>query len=250
MEKHRHFKLWMLSMAGALCITSAWAQESYSDDELNTKLLIFTDEVDEFLERAWTAYEKGSSLSPQELEKEIEALIQNTHRISAAYFEALDTAVQPDMEAYLNRTYSQNNEIHHYFLLLGNAVYQRADFLVQERIQSNRKMRMWGTVGGTVLGLATGGAILYFKPQLAPNAIHATLLVLGLGAAGAGVGYGGAYLTHTFILPANLAVKNAKDFLAKYPTGDDFVRHIGDASADLALGLLDLEEALHATGSN
>lgn len=239
--------LWALSGVLAFSISNNFAQSE--NDELNVKIIIFTDEFEEFISTAWEVYNEGPTLKQEELQKKIETLIENANRIAVAYFEAIDSDIRPEMEAYLSEQYRKNSEIHHYFLLLGNAVYNKANSLVENQKNEHQKLRKWGTVGGTLVGMATGGAILYFKSQVASGALKATLLVLGLSAAGAAVGYGGAYLTHSFILPADPAVINAEDFLLKYPSGLDFITDIRNANSDLALGLLDLEEVVNGTGS-
>ncbi|MGA0162912.1 MAG: hypothetical protein ACO3LE_01500 [Bdellovibrionota bacterium] len=223
-----------------------WAEDVNADDDLNSKIIIFTDEFEEFLERAWIIYESGERLRPKELEAQINQLMIITNRIAAAYFEAIDTEVQPEMESYFQTQYSRNSAIHHLFLLLGNSIHNRAVKLVDGEKAEHRQYKIWGVTGGALLGSVSAGAVLYFKPNFIPNPLVATLFVLGLGAAGTAAGWGGAIAAYSFILPANPAVKTAKDFLNLYPTGKDFIEDISEMNQDIELGLESISEALYA----
>lgn len=223
-----------------------FAETATADDDLNSKIIIFTDEFEEFLERAWILFENGERLRPKELETQINQLMIITNRIAAAYFEAIDTEVQSEMEAYFQNQYSRNSAIHHLFLLLGNSIHNRAVKLVESEKATHRQYKIWGVTGGALLGSASAGAILYFKPNFIPNPLVATLFVLGLGAAGTAAGWGGAIAAYSFILPANPAVKTAKDFLNLYPTGKDFIEDISEMNQDIELGLESISEALYA----
>jgi hypothetical protein len=224
----------------------ALSQDSITTDDFNSKIIIFTDEFEEFLEKAWIIYETGERFEPSVLESKINELMNITYRIAAAYFEALDTEVQPEMEKYLKTQYSRNAPIHHLFLLLGNAIHSRAVQLVEGEKNDHKKYRIWGVTGGALVGTASAGAILYFKPHFIPNPLVATLFVVGLGAAGTAAGLGGAYVAYTFILPANPSVRTAKDFLSLYPSGKDFIQDLTEMNQDIELGLEAIEEALYA----
>lgn len=223
-----------------------FAEDLNADDDLNSKVIIFTDEFEEFLERAWIIYESGERLKPEELEAQINKLMLITNRIAAAYFEAVDTEVQPEMESYFQTQYSRNSAIHHLFLLLGNSIHDRAVKLVNGEKATHRQYKIWGVTGGALLGSASAGAVLYFKPNFIPNPLVATLFVVGLGAAGTAAGWGGAVAAYSFILPANPAVKTAKQFLNLYPTGKDFIEDISEMNQDIELGLESISEALYA----
>lgn len=223
-----------------------FAEDLNADDDLNSKVIIFTDEFEEFLEKAWIIYESGERLRPEELEAQINKLMLISDRIAAAYFEAIDTEVQPEMESYFQTQYSRNSAIHHLFLLLGNSIHNRAVKLVDGEKAAHRQYKIWGVTGGALLGSASAGAVLYFKPNFIPNPLVATLFVVGLGAAGTAAGWGGAIAAYSFILPANPAVKTAKHFLNLYPTGKDFIEDISEMNQDIELGLESISEALYA----
>jgi len=96
------------------------------------------------------------------------------------------------------------------------------------------------------LGLAAGGAVLYFAKGVAKSAVTASLLVVGLTAAGGVGGYIAGPAVASFMLPADPSIKNAGDFLKRYPAGEDFINDLEDFSPDLRIGLKEVEEAMHA----
>lgn len=231
----------LLITLAMLCTFSLSAQAQ----EPSPNWLIFTDELDNFIDIGDELHERGLSIPSPTAQKKVEEMIEIGMRVAEIYFIEINSDIRPDLESYLNRTIKSNNHLRNYFVLLGNAFLARAEIFQQEERKKDSSLRMWSTVGGTVLGLATGVGILYFKPNLVKGALKSTVLIVGLGAAGAAVGYGGGYVASTFVLPVNAGVETAEEFLLRYPSGEDFISDLEDGNEDIAEAMNDIEEMLN-----
>jgi len=210
--------------------------------DLNPNLIIFTDELENFIESAFEIYQRGEIASSLEQQRRIEDLIEIGYRIANLYYLEISSDIRPRLEAYLKQRFEEHRNLQTYFIILGNAFVDRADHMLREKAESDRQIRRWATTGGAVLGLASGTGVILFKPHWIPGAVKQSLLVIGLGAAGAGAGYLGGAAATSFILPANPAIESAKDFLERYPAGEDFIRDILHSNHDLLWDLSDLNQ--------
>lgn len=223
---------------------SAQNQGRASSPETDGPLFLFSMEMDEFVERATLLRSVATELPTPQIESKVEDLIEIASRMASIYFESLDTEHQTEIDQYLGYRLEQNSEIRTYFVLLGNQFVFGAESLVLRQAQNNKKYRMYATIGGSLLGAAAGGAVLYFKPNLVQGFWKSSLLVIGLGAAGAGVGYGSTYAFGEYILPAEPGLKTAKDFVERYPAGEDFISKIENLDVDLLMGMADVDDAI------
>jgi len=216
---------WLIGIfACALAQTAGlYAQE---EEVPNPNWIIFADELANFIEGAQSLYDEGVAAPGEEQERQVATLMRVAHRVSDVYYLEITGSVRPKIERFLKETFEDNQHLRSYFVLMGNAFVEHANALVEMQNAKNKKLRSWSAIGGTVLGLAGGTAILYFKPSWVNGPLKSAMLVVGLGAAGGAIGYGGGWAATSFYLPANPGVENAKDFLSKYPAGEDFVRDI------------------------
>jgi hypothetical protein len=212
-----------------------------AQNDTNPNWLIFTDELENFVDGAQLLYDEGMILPTQATEQKIGEMIEIGYRVANIYFVELESDIRPRLEKYLNKILTDNEHLRNYFVLLGNSFIARAKMMLEDQQEKNSRIRKWSTIGGTVLGLATGTAILYFKQDAINGVLKSAMLVIGLGAAGAAVGYGGGYVATTFVLPAEEGIDNATDFMERYPGGEDFISDIEDVTQDIAIKLNELE---------
>ncbi len=214
--------------------------------EQDPPLYLFIAEMETFIEKANDLKSQGSQLSDDEIKTRITEMTTVAGRAARVYFSQLDTEVKPELDKYLHEKVSSNEDIRHFFVLLGNQFIDIARNVVLDRKAQEKKYRMYSTVGGSLLGLAGGGAVLYFAKGLTKNILTAGLVVVGLGVGGGIAGYAAGPLVASFLLPADPSIKNAEDFMARYPAGEDFILEIEEMNPDIALGLAELQEALNA----
>ncbi|PIR22196.1 MAG: hypothetical protein COV44_09270 [Deltaproteobacteria bacterium CG11_big_fil_rev_8_21_14_0_20_45_16] len=238
MGRRRWWLIGILACAVAQSV-SLYAQE---EDVPNPNWIIFADELSNFIDGAQGLYDDGVAAPGEEQERQVTALMAVAHRVSDVYYLEITTAVRPKIESFLKETFESHQHLRPYFVLMGNAFVEHANALVEMQNAKNRKLRSWSAIGGTVLGLASGTAILYFKPSWVNGPLKSAMLVVGLGAAGGALGYGGGWVATSFFLPADPGVGNAKDFLSKYPAGEDFVRDIEKEEQVLQSKLDELED--------
>lgn len=212
-----------------------------SSAQNDTQALLFSAELESFIDQATALYEGGDALTPDELKRGVDSLIEISSHIAAMYFDKIGSAEQKDYDVYLSDMISSHNEIRNYFVLLGNRFLFEANEALKARNNQIKKFKSWSVVGGTVLGLASGVALLAIRPQFAKSALSAGLVIVGLSAAGAGGGYAVGHYAQSYFLPADPNLKKAEDFIRRYPAGEDFIQSLeGIESADLSLGLREI----------
>lgn len=238
-------KNWIIRLVGTVVVLAALGRsEMYAQGK--EPLYLFISEMETFTEKATELKAKAPDLGDEEIKTKVDELTTIAGRISKVYFEQIETEIKPDLDKYLHDRITGNNEIRHFYLLLGNQFLAVARSVLEERQAKEKKFRMYSTVGGSILGLASGGALLYFAKGVAKSGVTATLIVVGLTAAGGVGGYLAGPAIAGFMLPADPSIKNAGDFLKKYPAGEDFIHELEDFSPDLRVGLSEVEEAMHA----
>ncbi len=237
------FKSAMILWGSLLTTTHLWGSES-SD---NPPLYMFVSEMETFVEKAVDLKEKAGDLNDDEIKTRIEEMTTVASRASKVYFAHIDSVIKPELDQYLHERISEHSELRHFFILLGNRFLAEAREALQQRQMQEKKFRIYSTVGGSILGLASGGAVLYFAKGVAKNALTAGLLVVGLGVAGGAVGYVAGPSVAKFALPADPSIQNADDFLKRYPAGEDFISELESLSPDLSLQLSQIEEELRQT---
>jgi len=236
--------IFVLMSFSLLTSSHLFAQASPADDS-NPDWLLFTDEMANFIDGAQALYDQGDVSPSAKEEKAVNDLIETSVRMANIYFEDINSEVQRRLEKYLNKTITSHAKLRNYFILFGNAFLTRANLYQLEQKKKNKTIHIWTTVGGTLLGLATGGTVLYFKPDLVGGAAKSALLVVGTTVAGGTIGFGAGEATTHFIIPADPGVANAKAFLERYPSGEDFISSIENSNDDLLLGLNDIEDTLN-----
>lgn len=236
--KRTHLLIISLVILTFAFLTPLLAQDESQPDK---DWLLFADEMDLFLELSSRHKNTAIDLSQRESEKLVEEAEQVAKRLASIYFDHLEERVKPELDAYLAFQIENNEDLENYFILLGNSFLVVAQKLLEKKKQEDRQIQRWATIGGTVLGFASGGALIYFNENISKQALKATVLVMGLGAVGAGLGFGGGYIATTFVLEAKPAIKNAKDFVTRFPAGEDFIGSIESPRDDLEMSLFDLE---------
>jgi len=238
-------KHWIIRLVGTIVVLAALGRtETYAQGK--EPLYLFISEMETFTEKANDLKAKAPDMGDDEIKTKVDELTTIASRISKVYFAQIESDIKPDLDKYLHDRITDNTDIRHFYLLLGNQFLAVARGVLDERQSQEKKYRMYSTVGGSVLGLATGGAILYFAKGVAKTGMTATLIVVGLTAAGGVGGYLAGPALAGFMLPADPSIKNANDFLKKYPAGEDFIHELEDFSPDLRIGLNEVEEAMHA----
>jgi hypothetical protein len=235
-------KLIGASLVGALVFITGFVQSSSAQEK--PPLYMFVAEMETFVEKALDLKEKAADLSDDEIKARLNEMTVVAARASKVYFAQIETSVKPELDEYLGERINENPEIRHFYVLLGNQFLSVAREVINQRAGEEKKFRMYSTVGGSLLGLAAGGAVLYFAKGVAKNALTAGLLVVGLGVAGGVGGYVAGPAVAKFALPADPSIKNADDFLKRYPAGEDFVSDLEDSSPDLSMRLAQIDEAL------
>lgn len=232
-------------LVGTIVLLTAFGQaEIYA--ETKEPLYLFISEMETFTEKANELKNGDPYISDDEMKTKVDELTIIAGRVAKVYFAQIESEIKPDLDKYLHERITQNEEIRHFFLLLGNQFLAIARSALDERQQQEKRYRMYSTVGGSILGLASGGAVLYFAKGVAKQAMTATLVVVGLTAAGGVGGYFAGPAVTGFMLPADPSIKSADDFLKKYPAGEDFIYELEDFSPDLRIGLSEVDEAMYA----
>lgn len=238
----KKLSLSLLSAACLFSLSAIQAEDNPDKRDYDTNLLIFTSEIDSFVEAASAVVDRQ-----QAPESEIAAtkdLIKNAERIADVYFHALTSEAKPAIDAYLGRVLKENQKIKNYFNLIGNAFIQNAQSLLEAQNAKLKAFKRWTTIGGAVVGVAVGGGYLYFRSRGAAGLALKDYMI----AATAVVGFTAAgYATGAFgksMLPVDRSVSNAKDFVARYPHGQDYIEEIQDGSQDLRDALADLEKGI------
>jgi hypothetical protein len=231
----------ILSLSLALLALPPFAHAD-EDRDYDRNVLLFTGEVRNFLDQAEELYElhklESEGDNDQLLEKKLDDLSLTAIRISESYFQLLDDSNRAEMTTFLTRSLSENEHLQNYFLFLGNGFNYEAERLVRAREVNMTRILIGGSVAGLALG--AGGGYMVYRLQYLGAGTQTQRMLRGAvtGLAIAAVVSGGAYGAR-YVIPVNLAVRNSKDFLARYPSGKDFIDDVIQ-SPDMAL----LEEAL------
>jgi hypothetical protein len=207
-------------------------------NDYNPNLLIFTGELDTFVEQADGLHRAGEN----QKEEEFDRLKQTGIRIARVYFEEMNTEIKSDLDLYLNRILDENENLKNYFVILGNAFLKQAEAFIEQREVKERKIKLWSTGGGLLIGAVAGGTYIYFKVS---KGIALTSKTWGIAATaiviGGVVGYAGGKIVGSK-LPVDQSLSNSRAFYARYPSGEDFVEEIDQLSTDLALLGDEIEE--------
>jgi len=225
--------LWAL-VAG-LSLSTTHASEPPTD--FNEDILIFTGEVENYIDIAReTQSLNNSEETPgkeEQVEKQIKSLQQAALRIAHMYFSTSDESTRDQFNEFLSSRFQENRDLKNYFLFIGNGFAAEASRLIEKRQETNRQIFIWSSVAGGVLGL--GGGYLILRYTSSKSLVMASVVAIGIGVAVAGGGYSARYY-----LPVNQDVKNAQDFIDRYPHGEDFTDEL-IGSNDLALMMDALE---------
>lgn len=229
---------------GFILPNASYSQDLRQDEETERVWYLFVDEFENFIDIAKEAQSDGQlKVSEPEDVAIVEDLIERGRRMAHIYFYEINPEIKPRVDTYLNKRLTENDDIKNFFILIGNAFYTHAEFLLQKQKEKNAKIQRWSTIGGTLVGLGSGIGILYFKPNAVKGAFRATVLIVGLTVGGAAIGYGGSLAATTYVLAASPGVETAEAFLARYPAGEDFLDDLYNVNDDLRMGLIDLEES-------
>jgi hypothetical protein len=208
---------------------------------------IFESELASFIEKSFSFKDDAPNLNREEQERRIQELIAISARISHVYMASLHMDQKNELDHGLQTSLKDYPEIRVFFYLLGNSLASEAQSLIQERAQTERQFKVWSTVGGSVLGLASGGALIYLRTPLTERAIGKVFTLAILTAGGGAIGYFGGQALEGFLIPVDPDVETAEDFLRKYPEGEDFIDQLSSFDADITDKLKELEEALDAS---
>jgi len=240
----------MILALGLPVIASAEAkQDNQTGADFNPNILIFTSEVRNFMDQASELTDLNDKVKAaeteadaQSLKKSIEdktALLQLTgHRVAEAYFAEVTLETKNEFNEFLTQTLTSRSDLQNYYVFLGNAFAENASRAVTAHKQKLKKIYVWSTIGGVILGFAGG---YYFLKWRGVQATGGELLKSGL------VGFGIAAVVSTggyavrYVLPVDQSISNALDFIARYPHGDDFIDDLQDKSLDLALQVEELD---------
>lgn len=244
----------MSIVIGLVLPTMAFTQQADKDStnrDYNPNILIFTSEVRNFIDQAAELFslqtqmkEATDETQTQNLKKSIEnktALLQLTgHRVAESYFAEVAPETKNDFNNFLTETLSARTDLNNYYVFLGNAFAERATKMVGAHKAKLKKIYVWSTIGGVVLGFAGG---YYFMKWRGAQATSGELLKAGL------IGFGIASVVSTggfvirYVLPVDQSIGNALDFNARYPHGEDFIEDLQGDSLDLAFQLEGLDSA-------
>ncbi len=228
----------LYKIAGFCLSIGLWAQPIKAQD-YNPNLLIFTAELDHFVEQS--AIVKGKTSDDPEVAKILEDLMQTALRISRVYFQEADEKTRPELDGVLGAHLRNNRDLRNYFIMIGNAFLIEAENMFRATRERQKRIRIYAGIGGAVVGLAVGGGYLYVKSRLLSSSLKAQDYLISAGAVVgfSALGYGGGYLAK-YYLPVDRAISNARDFAARYPNGEDYIKQI--ESPDLQWDVMDSEE--------
>jgi hypothetical protein len=226
------------------------AQKDSSNRDYDANILIFTSEVRNFIDQSSSIAELQTQMKQstdsnlaESLKRTIEektALLQVTgHRVAEAYFAEVEPETKNDFNEFLSQTLTSRSDLDIYYVFLGNAFAENATRAVANHKSKLKKIYVWSTIGGVVLGFAGGYYFLKFRGATASGSELLKASFIGFGIAT--VVSTGGYAVR-FVLPVDQSISNALDFVARYPYGEDFINDLKDESLDLALQLEGLED--------
>lgn len=169
-----------------------------------------------------------------------EALFASGKHAAEIYLKCPDDKEKLKMEMDLGASVRGHPELKKRWLPLGQAFVEVADELIAARKASMRRVQLAGAGLAAAIGIVAGAGAIALK--YLPNTPSAVLTAIGTGGiAGAGLGYFilGPIGGH-FLLPRDPIASTARDFLTRYPHGEDFLE--ATSSTDLILGENDLNK--------
>jgi len=230
----------ILGLSVLLSITGAFAIDS--SERWEHRVEIFANEMSDFVEGALSFRESAVSMTAAQQEAAVEDLMETAGRVSQIYFSSLHLDEKSELDEILRIAIKDYRDIRVFFYLIGNRFIFDAQALLEAQQEKEKRVRLWSTAGGAVLGLASGAALIYFKVPGTEHLIgKATALLVMTSAGGAAGRYGGPAL-YSYIVPVDPDVLTAKDFLIRYPEGQNFINDLSLHEIDLANGLADLQE--------
>lgn len=218
----------------------------FGQESLDQRLQIFESEVDSFIQKSFNYRDDSWNLSSTQQEERIQELISISNRIAHIYFSSLHLDENQELNMSLKQSLLDYEEIRPFFMLIGNRFLSEAQDLLLKQEQINRRYRSISTLAGTVIGLASGGALIYFKASFTQTGLQKVTTLALLGAGGAALGYFGGKALRGYILPTDPDVLTAKDFIQKYPEGEDFIDRLSIYEIDIDETLREIEGALNA----
>lgn len=231
----------MIRLMIALCFISftAYADEPPQETPFNEDILIFTGEMRNFIDTASAVKELNAGEQTDQTDKQLEEKIKilqiTASRVADVYFHVAEESNRVDLTNFLGRTIQDNKELQNYFVFIGNAFASEAEKIIEARQDKMSKIMIWSSVGGVVLGLTGGFVFLKYAAPTNNGLLKAGLVAVGIAAVVSGVGFSARYF-----LPVARSVTNAKEFMARYPDGEDFLRDLNQVSPDLTLGFAEL----------
>lgn len=214
------------------------AQEMPSEQKI---LLLFSDEIDNFLDEAEYLYENDASLTKEEREAAVKRLSESSTRIAATYFEEILSDLKPELDELLRLRLEENSPLRSYFVLMGNQFWKRAQWYIDDRDNRHTSIRMWWTVGGLAVGAVGAGALFMMNTKLTSTTVGTVLTFAGLIGGGGALGYGAGYYKTNYMMPVDPLVTNAEEFVVRYPSGEDFLRDVETSGSDIdaAISVID-----------
>ncbi len=232
------------------------AQKDSSGRDYDANILIFTSEVRNFIDQASSIAELQTQMKEStdqaqaaSIKKSIEdktALLQITgHRVAEAYFAEVEPENKNEFNEFLSQTLASRSELSTYYVFLGNAFAENAARAVSAHKSKLKKIYVWSTIGGVVLGFAGGYYFIKLRgvPASGSELVKSSLIGFGIAAVVSTGGYAVRY-----VLPVDQSIGNALDFVARYPHGEDFIEDLQGGSLDLALQLEGLEDQQEDNG--
>ncbi len=209
--------------------------EPPQEGDYNENILIFTGEVRNFIELSEQMREVSSASASPTKDQELQALLlelQTTaSRVAEVYFSEASDESRDQFTSFLSATLVKHQDIKNYFVFIGNAFASEAQMILDRRSDRMKKIFVWSSIGGVVLGLAGGAMVLKFQGAT-KNYVTAGIVAVGIAAVASGGGFAARYF-----LPVSQEIVNAKDFLERFPHGEDFTKELESTSMDLAMGM-------------
>ncbi len=214
----------------AIALIGNTAQVAAAEGDIDRELLLFTAEVDNYINLA-----EQLKSEPKNSEEVFNQMKDSSSRIAATYFEKMlqKQGGEAQLNAYLQQTVKQNKELKSELVVLGNAFVDKATEIISQSKGVHKDYRFAGLAGGAVVGVVLAGASLALQVKG------------GLGSGAMAVS-GGVLIACPIIgymigksnsvdLPSDPSIQSAKDFYARYPKGEDFIKDLDRSTQDLRL---------------
>ncbi|TVQ79868.1 MAG: hypothetical protein EA369_03715 [Bradymonadales bacterium] len=209
------------------------------------RIEIFEQELADFVESAQSFRERASDLSPRQQEEEVEKLLSIAGRVSQIYFASLHLDHDQEFNSSLKQVLSEYQELRVFFYLIGNQMVDQARLIIGDREKFEQSFRLWSAAGGAVLGLAGGSALIYFRAPGTQSVFGKVFALAILTGGGAAAGYYASPHVVGQFVPIDPDVLTARDFVLKYPNGEDFIRRTGSSTQDISERLSQLERSFY-----